>query len=358
MDINLFLEKIKNNKLCIYGAGNLGNLLYWYLINKGFRIDKYIVSKYIPGGYYVTNGLPIVSKDDFIDEAQKDNAVIVAIKFQEQIAEELSNYAYKYVYCLDSRDELIIAKVLFDELLSNNNISFQRDVSLINIKGETYVNPYIDDERFLDFFMGGVDMLFPHLFNEKRWINEGPYENHNVYMKKGDVVINCGASIGLFSQIAINRGCFVHAFEPAKKQLEILHKSLSNYNKDMWTINGVALSDKSGEHDFYVHKSFEYDGFYKKKDNIDLIKVHTITLDEYVENNKLEKVDFIKANIEGAERNMLIGAKNILREFAPMLSIRANHLDDDIEVITDIICSANDRYVVDVNYKNIYAYVK
>jgi FkbM family methyltransferase len=45
------------------------------------------------------------------------------------------------------------------------------------------------------------------------------------------------------------------------------------------------------------------------------------TLDKFVEDNKLERVDFIKADIEGAERDMLRGATNTLKTFAPKLAI-------------------------------------
>jgi FkbM family methyltransferase len=37
-------------------------------------------------------------------------------------------------------------------------------------------------------------------------------------------------------------------------------------------------------------------------------KISVTTLDKFVEENKLERVDFIKAYIEGAERDMLRGA--------------------------------------------------
>ena len=37
--------------------------------------------------------------------------------------------------------------------------------------------------------------------------------------------------------------------------------------------------------------------------------VETITIDDFVKENNLERVDFIKSDIEGYERNMLTGAQ-------------------------------------------------
>ena len=61
--------------------------------------------------------------------------------------------------------------------------------------------------------------------------------------------------------------------------------------------------------------------------------VNVTTIDEFVKSNNIEKVDFIKADIEGAERDMLRGATEVLKKFAPKLAICIYHLPDDKEVL-------------------------
>ena len=75
-------------------------------------------------------------------------------------------------------------------------------------------------------------------------------------------------------------------------------------------------------------------------------KITLTTLDKFVEDRKLERVDFIKADIEGAERDMLRGACNTLKTFAPKLAICTYHLPDDPEVLENIILKANPDYTV------------
>ena len=75
-------------------------------------------------------------------------------------------------------------------------------------------------------------------------------------------------------------------------------------------------------------------------------KIVITTLDKFVEENKLERVDFIKADIEGAERDMLRGACNTLKTFAPKLAICTYHLPDDPEVLEKIILEANHNYTI------------
>jgi FkbM family methyltransferase len=88
-------------------------------------------------------------------------------------------------------------------------------------------------------------------------------------------------------------------------------------------------------------------------------KISITTLDKFVEENRLERVDFIKSDIEGAERDMLKGATNVLKTFAPKLAICTYHLPDDPEVLENIILSANPAYkVVHLSHKLFAAVIK
>ena len=51
----------------------------------------------------------------------------------------------------------------------------------------------------------------------------------------------------------------------------------------------------------------------------------------------MPRVNFIKMDIEGAERNALRGAEATLRHFRPMLVIATENLADDIEVIPSAV---------------------
>ena len=85
--------------------------------------------------------------------------------------------------------------------------------------------------------------------------------------------------------------------------------------------------------------------------------VETVTLDSFVRENKLERVDFIKADIEGFERHMLQGAQETLRKFAPKLALCTYHLPDDPQVLENLIKQANPNYNVVQKRKKLYASV-
>ena len=81
------------------------------------------------------------------------------------------------------------------------------------------------------------------------------------------------------------------------------------------------------------------------------------TLDSFVVEHNLTRVDFIKADIEGAERDMLRGAAGTLRTFAPKLALCTYHFPDDPQVLESLILEINPRYKVVHLHKKLFAAV-
>ena len=57
-----------------------------------------------------------------------------------------------------------------------------------------------------------------------------------------------------------------------------------------------------------------------------------------------KKVDFIKLDIEGNEKNALIGAKNVIRNHLPLICLSAYHKPEDIWELADVINDISNRY--------------
>ena len=54
---------------------------------------------------------------------------------------------------------------------------------------------------------------------------------------------------------------------------------------------------------------------------------------------------------------MLMGAKQVLKEFAPKIAICKYHLPDDPQILRELILDGNPNYVIEERWKKIYAYV-
>ena len=212
-----------------------------------------------------------------------------------------------------------------------------------------------------------MDSLFTYLLDDlnqeilysifTEHLNEGPYEYKTVRLEKGDIVIDAGANIGEFSALAGIKGCAAYAFEPIPNIIDTYLSKTAEWNPNI-TICKYALSDKRGELIFEENLSnLGGSSYVREVKNSNKIKVQAIDLDSFVEENKLPRVDFIKADIEGAERYMLMGAKRVLKEFAPKIAICTYHLPDDPQVLRELILDANPNYVIEERWKKMYAFV-
>ena len=188
---------------------------------------------------------------------------------------------------------------------------------------------------------------------------EGPYEWGAVTLTQGDVVVDAGANVGYFSAMASHFGCEAHAFEPmpiaaaALRRTAALHSGIRAQPYALWD---KAETLSFGESAQSIQSSSFLSGGGKGKGR-QTVQAQAVSLDSFVEECGLARVDFIKADIEGAERNMLMGARRVLRDFAPKLAICAYHLPDDRAALRGLILEANPRYVVEDRFQKLYAHV-
>ena len=189
-----------------------------------------------------------------------------------------------------------------------------------------------------------------------QYLPEGTYcyKNNviNVTVEKDDVIIDAGAWIGDFSAYASIKGAVVYAFEPSKNTFIYLEKT-KEINSNIHAIN-KGLGDKPG----FEYLSIDLENSGKNSinhENENSEEIELTTLDKFVKDNKINKVDFIKADIEGFERNMIIGAKETLKRFGPKLAICTYHLPDDRDTIKRLILEANPNYIIVQKRNKLYA---
>ena len=172
------------------------------------------------------------------------------------------------------------------------------------------------------------------------FISEGPYEKDGCVIKKGDTVIDAGANLGLFSWLIKNElggEGKIYMFEPISSLSTILKESISDNNtSNSMFVAEFAVSDEDGYTYFSVQ---DFGGGSHKSDN-GKTKIPTIKIDTYVKNNNIEKIDFIKADIEGMEPYLIQGAKETIKKYKPRIAICTyhdkNHLKELTKLISDI----------------------
>ena len=154
--------------------------------------------------------------------------------------------------------------------------------------------------------------------------------------RPGDVVLDCGANIGTFSWWALKSGAGkVVAIEPVPKNLECLRRNLaSDIQSGRVVVFPGGVWDK--EDSLGIHLNSETDAMDSMVTRDDSTRgelvVKVTTIDKLVIDLGLDRVDFIKMDIEGAERQALAGARATLNRWRPRLEISVHLPGDPVEI--------------------------
>jgi FkbM family methyltransferase len=161
----------------------------------------------------------------------------------------------------------------------------------------------------------------------------GTYEHGGVGVQTGDVVIDLGANVGSFTRFALSKGAAkVVAFEPEPRHIAILKLGFA---KEIQEGRVVLIEAAAGAEKTTLR--FQSAGLVSRFDEAGEITVPVFKIDTVVEELGLKRVDFIKADIEGAERDALKGAEQTIKKFGPRMALCIYHLPDDPAVITSTV---------------------
>lgn len=150
-------------------------------------------------------------------------------------------------------------------------------------------------------------------------------------VRGGDVVFDVGANRGIFTSYFSNlvgaRGK-VYAFEPSSKTCAMLRSSLlSRTVYDNVVVSCCAIGDARGRvllrtpagDDGQASLIEHSDGSWSAASEVCTELCEIVTLDYVVEDQRLGQVDFVKVDVEGAERLVIRGFLKGLRMFKPVL---------------------------------------
>lgn len=192
-----------------------------------------------------------------------------------------------------------------------------------------------DTPKGLYWIPEGSEYVLPfNLAEQQRKI----YGSGEHFVKPGSIVLDCGANVGVFTREALNAGAkLVVAIEPAPENLECLRRNYSQevaagrviiYPKGVWDKDDLLTLNID------KHNSAA-DSFVIRPTGSETTTVQfpLTTIDKLVAELKLERVDFIKMDIEGAEPKALMGAHDTLAKDHPRLSISAYHAPDHPKLI-------------------------
>jgi len=153
----------------------------------------------------------------------------------------------------------------------------------------------------------------------KNFLKDNPHEQGEVkflesIVKEGMNVIDIGANVGITTVTVarkIGRRGKLYSFEPTPEYFNILKENISSNGLENVKVCELAVTDQVGRGPFYqkeLSSGIVFEEGAKK------FEVSTTSIDRFLSEEKIERIDLINMDCEGSELLVLKGAKETLRK--------------------------------------------
>ncbi|MCX7697934.1 MAG: FkbM family methyltransferase [Candidatus Goldbacteria bacterium] len=214
--------------------------------------------------------------------------------------------------------------------------------------------------NFILIILFGPNKLFKWIKGSginSMWL--GTYERKKVLVlskmiKLGMVCYDIGAHVGYYSLLFsryVGKTGMVYAFEPLPRNLKYLNNHLTLNKLLNVKIIPYAVSFKKG----YSKLLFENENqsFIARLDVNGNLKINTICIDELVKNNLILSPNIIKIDVEGHELQVLMGAKQTLINFKPIIFVALDNMNTKKNIFDFLTNLGYNIYNLDLNLLKI-----
>ncbi len=181
-------------------------------------------------------------------------------------------------------------------------------------------------------------------------------------LKKGDVFIDVGANIGLYTIVAsklVGNTGTVCAFEPSEREYTLLSKNIKLNELHNVKAFKIALSNYDGEAEIYVAGGGRtgantLSNNFRSKSHVmleNIEKVRVNKMDTFFGSINIPTITLIKIDVEGHEPFVLDGAQKILQKYKPIIMLEI--LEEGLKIAGS---SSNQLFnlLKSLNYKFLY----
>lgn len=344
INIDNFIEKFMSSRIYIYGAGNAGRMTYDLL--KGINIEPEAFVDMNADNIISYKNRPVFRADDLTIRQNIDESSIVILSFLcdfkefEHIKKRFLNLGYRNLYYFHEIYNIISIQNYMEAILGN--CGFNKDCHKLEKQKILHAAKLFADEKSKKTYEDFIKAMFTLNFNLfLKPDAESQYFVKDICFNKGySHFIDCGAYDG---------DTAVSLFKCKGKvdKIVLFEPELDNFKKLRANLNTMRVGNEQILFPCGVWKQTE---MLKFKSGIQGSSTISSQGDIYVQCIALDDVlrdfapTFIKMDIEGAEYEALLGAKNIIREYSPDLAISVYHKVEHIWSIPLLLKDINTNY--------------
>ena len=304
-------QAVSGKSIILFGAGNCGHIVYRFLEREGVPVAAFCDNK-LAGSVDEETNVGIIGVEELAKKKKRFFVLITVADepIYQKIYAQLMELGFDGSQCLYM--EHYIERIPIDFLVRNR-------------KRYRAVFDLLADEISREVYMERIKRVFllsdiSHVMRPA----EEQYFDQKVGLTEQEVFVDCGAYIGDTAMEFIKRaeGKYkqIYMFEAEASKFKQIRENLTGYSYKLypygvWSDNTVLCFDADGS------------SASKVSDHGTGIQVEAVALD----NVEFEETPtFIKMDIEGAEKEALFGAKNMISAYHPKLAICVYHRWEDL----------------------------
>ena len=160
-------------------------------------------------------------------------------------------------------------------------------------------------------------------------LNFGPYESVDAncifkYLQGAKVFLDIGANLGWYSVKAALRdpNLKIYAIEPIPSLCRLLNRNCELNDTSQIKIFDIGFGKVNGRAEFFYSPTMSVAASLRnitERPDVEKVYCQILTLDEFVRNEALTRLDFIKCDVEGAEKLVFDGGQQTLTKFRPIV---------------------------------------
>jgi FkbM family methyltransferase len=325
-------KELPFNTITIFGAGGRGKKAVHFFRNRGVNVPAVFDNDKSKHGSSIL-GVKVISPD----QIHKFNQwpVIIASHWETAIYQQLQSVGVTGIY----------------HGFRHHSLSYEPE--LIKNYGQKLnkLMAQMADEASKKIF---ASALLSRMHGDDGYLRISPYCQYCHPVVKAfpnETVLDAGGLSGdtakVFFEQMQHRGK-IYCFEPCIDHYELLCKSLKDYD-----YNEIVVPVCKGIWKERATVSFKQ--FFDEPGCSRIVsdgeqRIEVISIDEFVQEEGLDRVDLIKSDIEGAEMELLQGAEKTIRKYIPKLQISIYHYIEHLWEIQEYILNLEKRYNIYIGH--------
>ncbi|MFH1899663.1 MAG: FkbM family methyltransferase [Patescibacteria group bacterium] len=331
-------KKFKFDKpVILFGAAKMGTRFFDLLKENNVTLLSFCDNDSTKVGKNINDRL-IISPKTLVKKYPKTTQIIITSLYDEEIKNQLKALGFKNIWSYS------YFVTLFSEKFSSLSLTTNIKQIFSNKKFVTMAFNLLEDDTSKKVFL---NILKYRLTLNKKFLKKIVEKEKNVYfdsdifpLSNNEVLLDGGAYNGdtleLFFKATNNKFSKIYCFEPDVLSFNELKKFVAKNSKKT-LIKCFKYGLGAAKSTVYFNNIGALDSAISDTGKI---KISMVPIDQYLD----EKFSLIKLDIEGYEKEALLGAKKVIKRDKPKLAICSYHHQNDLWEIPLLIKKINHKY--------------